>query len=146
MRLKPFAKAIALIMWADEKVTEQELALSKEIFEKYGISWADAKPVLEGYIESFLDPGEEAMAADEEGEFVESVEDFELGCLDFGEDVDFHEVVKDLCRFAVLDKKIEYKEIEIIHNIAEACRLDKVLATASLLSAAKESQSELCFE
>lgn len=145
MRLEPFAKAVALLLWADEKVTEEELVISKELFAKYGFAWMEAKPVLEGYLEAFLDPGEEVLAADELGEFVDADEDFELGCLDFGEGVDIQEVVKDLCTFAVLDKKVEYNEIELIHRIAEACRLDKVLATAALLVAVKESNSELCF-
>ncbi len=143
MRQEPFAKAVALLLWVDEKVTEDEMLLSKDLFEKYGLSWIETKPVLEGYLEAFIDPGDEALEADEKGEFVDVDEDFELGCLDFGEDVDTYEVVRDLCKFIVLDKQVEYREIEIIHYIAEACNLDKVLATAALLEAVDESDAKL---
>ena len=143
MRLEPFAKAVALLLWADEKITDDEMLLSKDLFTKYGFSWEEAKPVLEGCLEAFVDPGDEAVEADEKGEFVDVDEDLELGCLDFGDGVDTYEVIRDLCRFVVLDKQIDFKEIEIIHHIAEACNLDKVLATAALLGAVQESGSKL---
>jgi len=143
MRLEPLAKAIASLLWVDGKVEENEMVLSKNIFEKYGLSWNDAKPVLEKHIEAFLDPGDEATESDEKGEFVEFDEDFTLGCLDFGEDVDSYDVVKDLCLFAVLDKQVEYKEIELILHISDACNLDRVLATAALLSAVQETGSKI---
>lgn len=143
MRLEPFAQAIASLMWADERVGEDEMILSKNLFEKYGISWEDAKPVLEKHLESLIDPGDEAVEADKKGEFCEADEDFVLGCLDFGEDVDFYEVIKDLCLFVVLDKQVEYKEVELIHHIAEACNLDRVLATAALLSAVEETKAKV---
>lgn len=143
MRLEPFAKSVALLLWADEKITDEELVLSKELFMKYGFSWEEAKSVLENYLEAFVDPGDEALEADERGEFIEVDEDLELGSLDFGDDVDLFEVLKDLCRFTVVDKKIEYKEIELVHYIAEASNLDKVLATAALLEVAQETGAEL---
>jgi len=143
MRLEPFVKAIALLLWADEKITDDEMLLSKELFKKYGFSWTDAKPVLEDYLEAFVDPGDDALEADEKGEFVDTDEDLELGCLDFGDDVDSYEVVRDLCLFVVMDKQVEYKEIELIHCISEACNLDKVLATAALLEAVQNSNCKL---
>ncbi len=143
MRLEPFAKSVALLLWADEKVTDEEMILSKELFDKYEFPWEESKLVLEKYLEAFVDPGDEAQDADEKGEFVESDEDLDLGPLDFGENVDTYEIIRDLCRFVALDKQIEYKEIELIHCIAEACNLDKVLATAALLEEAQESNCKI---
>ena len=143
MRLEPFAKAVALLLWVDEKVTDEEMLLSKDLFTKYGFNWTEVKPVLEGYLEEFIDPGDEALDADEKGEFEDVDEDLELGCLDFCEGVDPYAVVKDLCQFIVLDKQVEYKELEIIHSIAQACNLDSVSTTAVILEAVHMSGSNL---
>jgi len=143
MRIEPFTKALALILWADEKISEQELALAREVCAKYDVAWDTAKPLLEKHIEDFLDPGDEAAEADEKGAFVEFDEELSIGCLDFGEGVDTYELLKDLSRFAVLDKQLSFREIDLIHTIAEASNTNKVLASAALLEAAAATGARL---
>ncbi|MDL2272204.1 hypothetical protein LJC23_04140 [Desulfovibrio sp. OttesenSCG-928-I05] len=129
--LPALAKAVAILYWADEKVSEEEWLHAPGFFEKYGFAWPEAKAALEAALENLLD-------ADDDGEdFEESEEELHFGVLDFGA-VDFFDVLKDLAGIALLDGVISFKEIELIHAIAKACNENDVVASAALLHAVKE--------
>ena len=133
------AKLVALVLWADEKVTDEELSVAESVFSKYGISWADAKKDLDSHLEDIYDPGE----GDEE--FTETDEDFDIGRVYLGE-VDDLEVLNDLSALIVADKIVSLSEIDILHRIANAIGAQPELATAALLKATKESNAEINIE
>jgi hypothetical protein len=137
--LPALAKAVAILFWADEKVTEEEWRHAPKLFEKYGFSWPEAKKALESALEELLD------AQDDEEDFAESEETLHFGVLDFGE-VDFFEILKDLADIALLDGVISFKEIELIHAIAKACNESEVVATAALLHAVKDRDARFELE
>jgi len=129
-------KVVATVLWADEKVTEEEWSVAEGIFKKYGISWGDAKKELESHIEDLLEPGEE------DEEFEETDEDFDIGNVYLGE-VDDFEVLSDLASLIVADKEVTFTEIDILHHIAEAMNTQPQLATAALVKAVTENNSKV---
>jgi len=130
------AKVVATVLWADEKVTEEEWSVAEGIFSKYGISWGDAKKELESHIEDLLDPGEE------DEEFEEVDEDLDIGNVYLGE-VDNFEVLCDLASIIVSDKEVTFTEIDILHRISEAMNSQPQLATAALVKAVSENNSKI---
>ena len=128
------AKIVAMVLWADEKVTTDEWAGARRIFKKYGIPWADAKRDLERYIEDLLKPGEPGE------EFEEKDEDFEIEDISLGE-VDDFEVLCDAALLIVADKKVTYTEIDILHRIARAIGSQPELATAAIVKAVSKKKS-----
>lgn len=129
-------KAVATVLWADEKVTEEEMSVAEGIFNKYGVPWADAKKDLDSHLEDLLEPGEE------DTEFEETDEDFDLGSIYLGK-VDEFEVLCDLALLIVSDKIVSYSEIDILHRIAEAMNTKPDLATAALLKVVIENNAEV---
>jgi hypothetical protein len=136
VNLDGLAKIVGLVLWADEKVTDQEMAAAKHLFGKYGISWPDAKEVLEQHVEGFLAPGTE------DEEFEETDQDLELGEISLGE-VDDFDVLCEVAKLAVADKEVTFNEIDIIHRIATAIGSQVEFATAALLKAVKESGADV---
>jgi len=130
------AKIVAMVLWADEKVTTDEWAGARRIFKKYGIPWADAKRDLERHIEDFLRPGEPGE------EFEEKDEDFEIGDVSLGE-VDDFDILCDLALLIVADKKVTYTEIDILHRIARAIKSQPELATAAIVKAVAKKKSKV---
>jgi len=133
------AKLVALVLWADEKVTDEELSVAESVFRKHGISWADAKKDLDSHLEDLYDPGEEGE------EFTETDEDFDIGRVYLGE-VDDFEVLCDLSALIVADKIVSFSEIDILHRIAKAIGAQPELATAALLKATKENNAKVNIE
>jgi hypothetical protein len=133
------AKVVATVLWADEKVTEEEWSAAEGIFSKYGVSWDDAKKEVEKHIEDLLDPGEE------DEEFEETDEEFDIGNVYLGE-VDDFEVLCDLAVLIVADKEVTFTEIDILHRIAEAINSQAELTTAALIKAVTENNSKFKFD
>jgi hypothetical protein len=129
-------KIVALVLWADEKVTTDEWAGARRIFKKYGIPWAEAKKDLERHVEELLRPGEPGE------EFEEKDEEFEIGNVSLGE-VDDFEVLCDLALLIVADKKVTYTEIDILHRIARAIDSQPELATAAIVKAVVKKKSRV---
>ena len=130
------AKVVATVLWADEKVTEEEWSVAEGIFNKYGVSWGDAKKEIEGHIEDLLDPGEE------DEKFEETDEELDIGNVYLGEADDF-EVLSDLASLIVADKEVTFSEIDILHRIAEAINSQPQLVTAAVLKAVIENNSKV---
>jgi uncharacterized tellurite resistance protein B-like protein len=127
MQINALVKAVAFIMWADEKIEEEEWVSAKGIFEKYKLSWEEAKPLLEEYIEVLIDESEEDLE--------EVDETLDIGSIDFGDKVDRYDVLNDLAGLVVADKVIDFREIDVLHTIAKAVNAAPEMATASLLNA-----------
>jgi len=130
------AKVVATVLWADEKITEEEWSAAEGIFNKYGVSWGEAKKEIENHIEDLLDPGEE------DEDFEETDEDFDIGNVYLGE-VDDFEVLSDLASLIVSDKEVTFTEIDILHRISEAMNSQPQLATAALLKAVIGNNSKV---
>jgi len=139
MNADALAKVVAVVLWADEKVEDEELSVAEKIFSKYNIPWTEAKKNLESHLEDLYDPGED------DEEFTETDEDFDLGNIYLGE-VDNFEVLNDLSALIVADKVVSFKEVDILHQITKAINAEPELATAALVKAARESNAEFNFD
>jgi len=128
MLIRSLSRAVAAVLWADEKVDPSEMIAAEELFQKFGISWSDAQPALEEELENLLDIGEE--------EEDESDEELDFGVIDLGTETDSYEVLKGLCRLACSDKVLDWCEIDIIHRLGESMNLKKELVSAALVSCA----------
>jgi len=131
MRKDALSKAIAFVMWADNKLDEEEWVTARGIVEKYGIAWPDAMPMIEERIEALLDESDEDVP--------DSEEPLDLGGLDFGDGVDRYDVLDDLALLVVADNVIEYSEIEILHCLGKAMNVAPEIVSLSLLKAAASS-------
>jgi hypothetical protein len=140
MEAKALAKACAIVMWADGKVEEEELVSAEHFFSQYNISWNEAKPLVEQYLDELLDADENAE------DFEEVDEELDLGNIDFGEGVDSYEVLCALSSLATVDNVIDETEIGIIHQIARATNQSPELATAALLKAAVSKNVTIRFD
>ena len=130
------ARVVAIVLWADEKVTDEEMSVAELVFNKYDVPWANAKEQLDRHLEDLLAPGEE------DEEFEETDEDFELGDIHLGE-VDDFEILCDLASLMVADKEVSFTEIDILHRIAEAINAQPQLASAALVKAVAENNSKV---
>lgn len=129
MNIDALCRAVAAVMWADHKIEPEELASASGLFEKYKVSWDEAKPELEQRLDDLLDAGEE------DGEDEEEVDsEFDLGCMDFGE-VDRFQVMDDLCDLAISDSRLDESEIGILHEIGRAANIPPELVTAGIVKA-----------
>jgi hypothetical protein len=131
MQISALVKAVAFVMWADEKIDEEEMVIAEGIFKKYKFEWNEAKPLLENQIELMLDE------SSEDNEEYEDVLD--LGVIDFGTNVDRYEVLFELADLVLADKVIDYREIDVMHCIARAINAAPETVTAAILTAALKS-------
>ena len=127
MNVGSVAKAVATVLWADEKDTPEEWGAAESIFKDNGGDWEAAKPLIEREIESLIDE-------DPEGSDEESEEDLHLGVIDVG-DCDQHDVLFGLARLACADKEVTLGEIEVLHAIGDAMNVQKQLVSAALVKA-----------
>lgn len=123
------AKAVAFVLWADEKVTAEEHEASRSLFEKHGVAWVDAKPMLEEAMEEILDESDSDEEADSDGG------EIECDLVDPGEGIDSLELMVDLARLACADGELAWEEIEVLHAIGRAMQQAPEVVTAAVATA-----------
>ena len=139
MDLNALEKAVAIVLWADEKIDPDEMETAKKLYEKYNFSWSEHKESLEERIESLLD-------VDDEEDEEESEEELSLGVLDFGEGVDTMEIMINLAELACADKKVTFSEVDLIHRLGEAMNIEPEIVSGALLVAVTRSTSTIEIE
>jgi len=137
MNLTTLNRAIALVLWADEKIDPEEMEAAKDLYEKYDFSWDESKQSLEKEIESLVDENDTED---------ESEENLHLGVLDFGEGVDEMDILVDLTGLACSDAKVTLSEVDLIHRIGEAMNTQTELVSAALLLSTSQSSASVEIE
>ena len=136
MNESALVRAVAAVLWADQRVEAEELAGAKILFERHRIDWGRGRPMLEQEIEAWLDPGEEEEA--------ESESPVDFGVIDLGEGVDHADVLCELAELACADGVLDWTEIDVLHRLAEAMNQPKELVTAAVaLAVAKGAKVQL---
>ncbi len=128
MQAQSLAKAVAVVLWADEKDTPEEWAAAEQLFTKNEVDWEEAKPLIEEEIEALIDEGE----GDEE----EIEEEIDFGPIDLGSEVDSFQVLCGLADLACSDGSLSMQEIEIVHQLGASMNIAPVLVSAALAKAA----------
>lgn len=116
-------KLFALILWADEKVTKDEMGCLEGLHSKYGFS-----------IDSVRSEIESLLGGTDVDDNAESEQPLLIGSVDL-DGIDEFELLSDLARIAVSDKEINFREISILHEIGASIGSDPTVVTAALLSA-----------
>ena len=127
MNTHGLVKAVAFVLWADDRVTAEEQAAARRIFEKHGLSWGEASALLDQAMESILDEGDES-----EGE--SEGDDLDFGVIDPG-DADAFELLVDLANLACADGSLDWNEIDVLHAIGGAMNQPPVVVSAALVKA-----------
>ena len=78
MHSQQLARAVAAVLWADEKDTPEEWAAAERLFVDNGCDWEEAKAFIEEEIEDLIDESD----GDEVEE--ETEEDLHFGVIDLG--------------------------------------------------------------
>lgn len=138
MIARSLSRAAAAVLWADNKVSPSEINCAKTIFNKYGIPWSDAHPILEEELERLLDVGDE-----DEGE---SDHEIDFGVIDFGDHADVFDIMTSLCNLACANKCLTLSEIDILHRLGESMNLKKELVSAALVSSAIAGRYKIVLE
>ncbi len=139
MQTEQLARAVAAVLWADEKDTPEEWAAAEKIFTNNGANWEDAKPLLEQELEALIDEDEDDTAEETE-------EELDFGALDLGPDVDTYEVLCALAQLACSDMELTWQEIDILHKLGEAMNVGKELVTAALVQATAMSDVKVVID
>lgn len=132
MQPQTLIKLCSLILWADEKVNDDEWSAVESLFSKHGLEWDSNKEALKASLDNLI-------AAEESDSAVESEEELELEPVELDEGDDVLEILNDLSLLIVADKDIDLAEIAIAHIIGNALGADPELVTAAVLNAAIEA-------
>jgi hypothetical protein len=116
-------KLFALVLWADEKVTDDEIACLEVLNSKYDFSIDSVKSEIENLLNG------NDLEDDSESENPLSLDSIDIG------EIDELELLTDLASLAVSDKEIDFGEISILHEIGSSIGADAATVTAALLSA-----------
>ena len=127
MNTHGLVKAVAFVLWADDRVTAEEQAAARRIFEKHGMSWDEASSMLDQAMESILDEGDE-WEAESEGD------ELDFGVIDPG-DADAFDLLVDLANLACADGSLDWSEIDVLHAIGGAMNQPPVVVSAALVKA-----------
>ncbi len=130
MRMKALCKAVAFVMWADEKIETDEWNYAESIFKKYKLAFDEAKAIIDEHLELLLDEDEEKVE--------EKDEDLDIGIIDFGDEVDRYEVLDELAGLVVSDGVVDFREVDVLHTIGNAINAAPQMVTLSLLKAANK--------
>jgi uncharacterized tellurite resistance protein B-like protein len=134
-KLEKIAKAIAFVVWADNKVEQSELDCAAKIFAKYGLDEKAGLAAVKTEIDNFIDLKEEEIGDDE---VIESPLD--LGDIS-SDEYDSFELLEDLADIVLADGVLETNEVGMIHLIGKAMNLEPELVTAALLKAAAKKEN-----
>lgn len=128
-KLEKIAKVIAFAVWADNKVEQSELDCAAKIFSKFGFDEKKGLEAIKAQVDKFIDAKEEDLADDE---VIET--ELDLGDLS-SDEFDAFELLVSLADIALADGVLEINEVDIIHQLGKAMKLEPELITIALLKA-----------
>ncbi|MFM1833063.1 MAG: hypothetical protein RLZZ461_1379 [Planctomycetota bacterium] len=120
-------KAVAFVLWADDRITAEEQAAARQIFEKHGMPWDDASTMLDQAMEVILDEGDD-------GESESEGDELDFGVIDPG-DADSFDLLVDLANLACADGSLDWSEIDVLHAIGRAMNQPPAVVSAALVMA-----------
>lgn len=126
------SRAIAVVLWADNKVLEEEMFAARALYARFGVTWARGKKVLEEELETLLE-------YDSEG-----IDDAPLVVAPFVlETISPLEFIYELAKLACSDGEITWDEVDVLHLIGSAMVLDSRVVTAALLKAVATNDGKM---
>ena len=133
---------ISYIMWADDKILDEEWGEAEDLFKKHNLDWEKGRPIIEKNLTSLIDG---VPSADEEGEEdTEGYDDeFEIEPAVVPDGVDAFEILKDLSGLALSDGDFSYSEVDMIHRLGKSFGLSEVMISAAMLEVALNSKKEI---
>jgi uncharacterized tellurite resistance protein B-like protein len=118
------SRAIAVVLWADNKVLEEELVAARALYARFGITWTRGKKVLEEELEALLEYDSDGV--DDAPLIVAPLVLETISPLEF---------IYELAKVACSDMEITWDEVDVLHLIGRAMVLDPRVVTAALLKA-----------
>jgi uncharacterized tellurite resistance protein B-like protein len=133
---------IGYVIWADDKILDEEWAAAKLVYEKYNLNWDEGKVIIQEKINELIECVENS---DDEDEDLEEKfdEDFEIQPMNIPEGIDEFEVLKDLSTIAFADGELSFNELDIIHRLGKAFGCSEVLITGAIVNIAVNSKTKL---
>jgi len=133
---------ISYIMWADDKILDEEWGEAEDLFKKHNLDWEKGRQIIEKNLTSLIDG---VPSADEEGEEdTEGYDDeFEIEPAVVPDGVDAFEILKDLSGLALSDGDFSYSEVDMIHRLGKSFGLSEVMISAAMLEVALNSKKEI---
>ena len=132
MQVQTLIKLCSLILWADEKVNEDEWNAVQNLFSKNGLDWDTNKAALKVALDDII-------AAEDTEDASEQEEELTIAPIELDEGDELIEILNDLCLLIVADKEIDLSEIAIAHIIGNALGAEPELVTAAILNVAIEA-------
>ena len=136
---------ISYIMWADEKILEDEWSAAEKLFKKYNLNWEDGKVVIQNKINDLMEcENEEDESEDSPVEYDET---FEIPSAVLPEGVDGFELLKDLSQVALADGELSLSEVDIMHRLGKSFELSELFVSAAIVEAVINSDKKInvCF-
>jgi|SaaInl7_100m_RNA_FD_contig_41_2032918_length_743_multi_3_in_0_out_0_1 hypothetical protein len=133
---------ISYIMWADDKILDEEWEEAEDLFKKHNLDWEKGRQIIEKNLTSLIDG---VPSADEEGEEdTEGYDDeFKIEPAVVPDGVDAFEILKDLSGLALSDGDFSYSEVDMIHRLGKSFGLSEVMISAAMLEVALNSKKEI---
>ena len=133
---------ISYIMWADDKILDEEWEEAEDLFKKHNLDWEKGRQIIEKNLTSLIDG---VPSADEEGEEdTEGYDDeFKIEPAVAPDGVDAFEILKDLSGLALSDGDFSYSEVDMIHRLGKSFGLSEVMISAAMLEVALNSKKEI---
>ena len=133
---------ISYIMWADDKILDEEWEEAEDLFKKHNLDWEKGRQIIEKNLTSLIDG---VPSVDEEGEEdTEGYDDeFEIEPAVVPDGVDAFEILKDLSGLALSDGDFSYSEVDMIHRLGKSFGLSEVMISAAMLEVALNSKKEI---
>ncbi len=133
---------ISYIMWADDKILDEEWKEAEDLFKKHNLDWEKGRQIIEKNLTSLIDG---VPSADEEGEEdTEGYDDeFKIEPAVVPDGVDAFEILKDLSGLALSDGDFSYSEVDMIHRLGKSFGLSEVMISAAMLEVALNSKKEI---
>ena len=139
MQTQHLARAVAALMWADEKDTPEEWASAESLFVDTGCDWEEAKPLIEQELDDLIDESDN----DEEEE---TDEELHFGVIDLGDGADPYKTLRGLAAIACSDKLLTWKEVDILHCLGDAMNVSREMVTAALVAVSQSSDVTVEFK
>ncbi len=138
---------IAYVIWADDKILDDEWLAAKNILKKYNLNWEEGKSLIQGKINDLIEcvENESEEEAEEENEALDSFfdEDFEIENNLLPEGIDEFELLKDLTSVALADGELSYGELDIIHRLGKSFGASEIMITAAILEVVNNSKIKI---
>jgi uncharacterized tellurite resistance protein B-like protein len=119
----------AVTMWADERIDPAESASVRQMARALGIGWRAFELDLKQEIDALMSD------LDRAGESLSEA----IGQVYLEDGVDPVDILGFLVAIVVADKKVTFRELEVIHGVAEVLRVSPVLVTHAVVVAQNEA-------